>query len=86
MLVLARKVGEQIIVANDIVITVLAVEKDRIKIGIEAPAQVPILRYEVYESIRQANQEAARLAAGVTTEVLASVSDLLQGQDAEKPA
>jgi carbon storage regulator len=82
MLVLARKVGERIIIANDIVITVLAVEKDRVKIGIDAPAQVPILRHEVYESIKQANREAATLAAQASDDVLSSVSELLRGQDA----
>ena len=81
MLVLARKVGERIIVANDIVITVLAVERDRVKIGIEAPVQVPILRYEIYESVREANQEAANLGTRATSDVLSSVGSLLRAQD-----
>ena len=82
MLVLTRKMGERIIIANDIVVTVLAVEKDRVKIGIDAPAQVPILRHEVYESIKQANREAASLAAQASDDVLSSVNELLRGQDA----
>ena len=81
MLVLARKVGERIVVGNDIVVTVLAVERDRIKLGIEAPAHIPILRHELYESVRLANQEAANLGRQATGEVLSSVRGLLQREE-----
>jgi carbon storage regulator len=83
MLVLARKLGERVVIANDIVVTVLAVERDRIKLGIEAPSQIPILRYEIYESVKRANEEAAALAQQATGEVLSSVRDLLRGQGPE---
>jgi carbon storage regulator len=47
MLVLSRKPGEKVLVGGDITITVVAVGSRRIQIGIEAPAQVPILRGEL---------------------------------------
>ena len=81
MLVLARKVGERIVVGNDIILTVLAVERDRIKLGIEAPAHVPILRYELYESVRLANQEAAKPGTRATGDVMTSVRGLLQQEE-----
>ena len=47
MLVLSRKIGEKIVIDDTIVITVIAVNGNRVKIGIEAPAEVGIRRSEV---------------------------------------
>jgi len=47
MLVLRRKVGQQIIIAGNIRITVFALQGQQVKIGIEAPADVPIVRAEL---------------------------------------
>jgi len=47
MLVLSRKVGERIVVADSVVVTVLQVEAGKVRIGIEAPPQVRILRQEL---------------------------------------
>jgi carbon storage regulator len=55
MLVLSRKVGERIRIAADIVVVVTAIQGDRIKIGIEAPKTVRVLRGELRE-IRPAIQ------------------------------
>ena len=49
MLVLSRKVGERIRIAGDIVVVVTAIQGDRIKIGIEAPKSVRVLRGELRE-------------------------------------
>ena len=49
MLVLSRKVGERIRIAADIVVVVTAIQGDRIKIGIEAPKSVRVLRGELRE-------------------------------------
>ena len=58
MLVLNRKKGETIIVGDNIRITVVDVQGDNIKIGIEAPREVSIYRQELYEEITAANQQA----------------------------
>ena len=55
MLVLSRKVGERIRIAADIVVVVKAIQGDRIKIGIEAPKSVRVMRGELRE-IRPAIQ------------------------------
>jgi carbon storage regulator len=47
MLVLTRKVGERICIGEDIVLTVTAVENGRVRIGIDAPRSIPILREEL---------------------------------------
>jgi len=59
LLVLARKSNESINIGDDIVITVLSIEGGTVKLGVEAPKEVKLLRGEVYERITKANLEAA---------------------------
>ena len=58
MLALTRKKGESLVVNNNIEITVLEIRGDQIKIGIQAPKEVPIYRKEVYVQIQMENEEA----------------------------
>jgi carbon storage regulator len=51
MLVLSRKRGEAIVIGDGITITVLAVDGDRVKLGVVAPTEVPVHREEVYQRI-----------------------------------
>lgn len=51
MLVLSRKKNETIVINNDIVITVVEIRGDKVRLGIEAPKDVPVHRQEVYEAI-----------------------------------
>ncbi|MFS2032249.1 carbon storage regulator CsrA, partial [Curtobacterium sp. CT11-45] len=64
MLVLTRKVGERILVGDDIVITVLDSRGDGVRIGIDAPRGVKIQREEVVRAVTEANAEAAAAGAG----------------------
>lgn len=64
MLVLTRKRGEQILIGDDIVITLLDVRGDGVRIGVDAPRGVTIQRLEVMQAVSEANQEAANSAAG----------------------
>ena len=59
LLILARKSNESINIGDDIVITVLSVDGGTVKLGVEAPKEVKLLRGEVYERISKTNQEAA---------------------------
>ena len=63
MLKLTRKVGERINIGDDIVICVLEVNKANVRLGIEAPSRVTILRHEVFERIQAENLGSARGAA-----------------------
>ncbi|MCR4584364.1 MAG: carbon storage regulator CsrA [Lachnospiraceae bacterium] len=58
MLALSRKRGEALVINNNIEITILDVKGDQIKIGINAPKEIPVYRKEVYEQIQQSNREA----------------------------
>lgn len=51
MLVLSRRKDERIIIGDDVVITVVDIRGDKVRIGIEAPKDVPVHRQEVYEAI-----------------------------------
>jgi carbon storage regulator len=75
MLVLTRKPGEQIMIGDGIVITVLEGRGDGVRIGIEAPRGVPIQRREVIEAIAAANLAAAEAGAGAG----ADTEDALRG-------
>ena len=59
MLVLSRKCEQSLLVGDDITITVLAIDGERVKLGIEAPRTVAVLRCEVFEQMKLANAGAA---------------------------
>lgn len=65
MLALSRKIGESIVINNDIEITILEIKGDQVKVGIAAPKSVPIYRKELYLQIQESNKEAANSIAGV---------------------
>ena len=59
MLILTRKLGESIAIGDEIRVTLLEVQGKQVKIGVLAPAEVPIHRLEVYEKILKENRRAA---------------------------
>ncbi len=61
MLALTRKKGESLVINNNIEITVLEIRGDQIKIGINAPKNVPVYRKEVYLQIQKENQASSDL-------------------------
>lgn len=61
MLILSRKKNESIMIGKDIEITVVEVDGDQVKIGIQAPGSVDIFRKEIYLSIQEENSMAVKL-------------------------
>ena len=53
MIVLSRKRNESIVINDDIIIQVVEIRGDKVRLGIEAPREVPVHRNEVYEAIRR---------------------------------
>jgi carbon storage regulator len=58
-LVLSRKLNQAIMIGDDVRIVVVAVDRDTVKLGIEAPRTIPVHRSEVYEEIQRTNRAAA---------------------------
>ena len=55
MLILTRRVGESVMIGDDVTVTVLGVKGSQVRVGINAPKQVPVHRQEVYDRIKAAN-------------------------------
>ena len=60
MLVLSRKKNESIVINNDITVTVVEIRGDKVRLGVENPAGVPLYRREVYDAIRRNDAAAAQ--------------------------
>ncbi|WP_115911308.1 carbon storage regulator CsrA [Haemophilus parainfluenzae] len=57
MLILTRKVGESVLIGDDISITVLSVRGNQVKLGVQAPKEVSVHRKEIYQRILQSKDE-----------------------------
>lgn len=52
MLILTRRVGESVTIGNDVKVRVLAVKGNQVRVGVDAPKEVPVHREEIFERIR----------------------------------
>ena len=76
MLVLTRRVGESLVIGDDVVIRVLDVKGDVVRIGVDAPRHVQVHRQEVYEAVMAAN----RAAAAANEETLVALQDAVRNR------
>jgi carbon storage regulator len=83
VLILTRRVGESIIVGDDIEISVIEVRGDAVRIGVQAPRSVSVHREEVYRELQQANE---RAASSSDAAVDATLGELLRSKSRERPA
>ncbi len=60
MLVISRKIGEKVKIGDNIEVIILSIDKNQVKIGIEAPKNISILRSELIEEIKKENLKAAK--------------------------
>ena len=74
MLVLTRKTNQSIMIGDEIEITVLAVSRDKIRLGITAPRDVPVFRKEVYLSIQGEGEPSKDGAGEAVDEALGEVA------------
>jgi len=56
MLVLSRRLHESIMIGDNIIITVVGIRSDKVRLGIDAPLEIPVHRKEVYEAIQRDRQ------------------------------
>ncbi|MFN9413761.1 MAG: carbon storage regulator CsrA [Pirellula sp.] len=61
MLVLSRHRDESIMIGDDVVVTIVDIRGDKVRLGIEAPNDIPVHRQEVYEAIKRENRKASHI-------------------------
>jgi carbon storage regulator len=69
MLVLSRHRDESIMIGDNVMITIVDIRGDKVRLGIEAPQEIPVHRQEVYEAIKRENQKAARVDPNEITDI-----------------
>jgi len=79
MLVLSRKANESVLIGDDIKVTLLSIDSDRVKIGIEAPRNMRVFRYETLKKIVLENQTAAHVNVNLVE--LASLKESAQKEE-----
>ena len=61
MLVLSRQRDQTIMIGDEVEITVVDIRGDKVRLGINAPSEIPVHRKEVYDAIKRENREAAKM-------------------------
>ena len=74
MLVLSRRIGESVVVGDNIAITILEVRGDIVRVGIEAPREVKVHRAELLAELEKTNKE----AASPTDDIIASLREAME--------
>jgi carbon storage regulator len=84
MLILSRKLNESIVIDGHIIVKILRIERDTVKIGIQAPAELPVHRQEVYDMIQRNKQ--ASLNAGTEVVPKSPIAQVTPITDKSKPS
>ncbi len=75
MLVLSRQRDESIIIGDNIVVTIVDIRGDKVRLGINAPTEIPVHRQEIYEAIQRENRRATRIEPKDARDVGSSLPD-----------
>jgi carbon storage regulator len=78
MLVLSRRAGQKIVIGNEIVIEVVSVSGEGVRIGISAPTDTSVHRFEVFTEIQEANRAAEIVPGEIEQSALENLSALLR--------
>lgn len=86
MLILTRKVGESIVIGDDVVVTIIEAGRDQVRIGIDAPRSVAVHRQEVYAEISKENTRAQANEAVAVPQAAVAVSPANLPRPPKRPA
>ncbi len=84
MLVLSRRLGESVVIGDDVVVTVLEIRGDVVRLGVDAPREVQVRRQELLDEVAETNRAAASPDTGAVAGLSRLVADPAQeGSDPE---
>ena len=86
MLVLKRQAGEKLVIGNEITLEVLSVSGDGVRLGIVAPRETSVHRFEIFQEIQAANRAATRTPAATSPASLTGLIAHLRPQEEEEAA
>jgi carbon storage regulator len=81
MLVLTRRVGEKLVIGNEVIVEVLSVSGEGVRLGIVAPRETSVHRFEVFEEIQAANRAAANPAKPSARQAVEGLAARLRKRD-----
>lgn len=86
MLVLTRRVGEKLVIGNEVIVEVLSASGDGVRLGITAPRETSVHRFEVFEEIQAANRAASTLSISTPRMAVEDIAARLRAREGtEKP-
>ncbi len=86
MLILSRKLNESIVIDGRIIVKVLRIDKDTVKLGIQAPAELPVHREEIHDVIQKNKQAALAASQGNPTKPTTGQSPPSSEQSSSSPS
>lgn len=81
MLVLSRRAGEKVVIGNEVVIEILSVSGEGVRLGISAPRETSVHRFEVFAEIEAANLAAEIVLDEISNSALENLSAHLRSKD-----
>jgi carbon storage regulator len=78
MLVLSRRAGQKIVIGNEIIVEIVSISGDSVRLGITAPHETSVHRFEVFTEIQQANKDAELASASLEPSALENLSALVR--------
>lgn len=75
MLILSRKVDEQIVIGDDILITIVGISRGNVRLGLEVPKEMPVHRREIYDAIQQGKLNVQGLEAAAQQSATAEITE-----------